>query len=274
MPRFSRLGSFCSGVAGGIIAIDRKPIGRGGGTRWLTDDTVLANSTVAADQYHLFSFTAPDWTPVLVDPRGASAIGAGDRSWAATLQTRPPQSYGIYRCQLLPPPLSTHAVLDGDGGILAFVDTNDYASFTVLWPNGERTSFRMADVNLGSVRACASAAGVCFCAGPQTAPFFYSRTEGIKPLALAETPVFFPFVYTEAGLVYALYWTAHYGLVLQYLSAPAGRHGWQWPGDTFYGPDVHPATRQIVYALNAAESPDALRVIIATGDPQPLHPIQ
>ncbi len=273
VPRFNRLGQFAAGAAGGVLSVDARPIGQGGGARWIDDATVIANATLTGDDpYHTFAFDGPSWVPRELDGRGATRLGAGGGNWAATLASRTdPQTYGVYRGQPLPDDLATYYALDGGlDGSLVLVDTISFTTFVVLWADGERSTFEARHVDGGSVRVCDSAHAIILCAGGPPTAFVYHRASGtVEPAGLLGAGQYFPYLYVEADVVYALYWAEEYGLVLQVMGTQTG---WQALGAPYFNPDVYPATRQIAYSLDAAESPAMLRLMVATGAPAPLVP--
>ena len=79
--RLNRRGQAVLGIGDGTVSIDGKVITKGGGACWLTDDTILYQTTHGAK--YVLESTRQDGVKTLVSEQGANELAAGGGVWAA-----------------------------------------------------------------------------------------------------------------------------------------------------------------------------------------------
>lgn len=255
MSRFSPTGNLIAGGSGGgtcPISVNRVTVASGGVPRWRDASTGIANSALGT----LLSLPAPNWTPFLLDPKGATILGAGGGNYAATLSKAVAQTYGVFNGQPLPSLFSTYTALDGGPDGTLIFQSPDFTTINVLWGDGTVSNYPIGlSWNRLWVRWAAN--GFVYVSNNQL--FWQPRGKSVVAIPTLEIPADPYLVLDPTGRAWVLY---HYSSTWLH---PIGQFtGYQLPGSFF--PDIYVTGFEATVSTtpNACEAPETITLTAVT----------
>jgi len=254
--RYNRLKDLVAGVAGGPLSVNRAQVGIGGGPKPLNDHAFLANGLVDGVWGLVQLDRDTGWVPHIIDPKGATRIGAGGDNWAATVQSQPPVTYGVIAGVPFEENPAERYVLDGalDGGLLFLLVTPDGATFYARWPDGVVDEWLInSGTNLENVRMAAGA----FVYQENSLLYLQLRGAGRRQVPTVDTP-FEPMTWEDShGFRWFLYHND--ATYIQYgYTATGYQFGGSYAPDMWIGPTD---AAQVALTLSPGEAPSTIQLV-------------